>query len=321
MDLSLHFLKVVEAAAIACSRQIGRGERKLADRMAVEAMRAKLSTVPIRGRIVIGEGERDAAPMLYIGEEVGAGAANHPEIDIAVDPLEGTNLCALGRPNALAVLAAAPRGGLLHAPDIYMEKIVVGRTSKDAIDLDAPVAENLGRIAEALGRRVEDLLVVVLDRPRHEELIKDVRAAGARIRLISDGDVAPAIAAAMRGSGVHAVMGIGGAPEGVLTAAAIRCLNGGMRGRLVTIRPEDEDRMRRMGIDDPDRVYTEEGLAPAEEIFFAASGVTTGNLLEGTRFFGGGVRCHSLLLHRGETRFARFVDTTHMEQESATFRK
>ncbi|MHC4471865.1 MAG: fructose-bisphosphatase class II, partial [Planctomycetota bacterium] len=187
------------------------------------------------------------------------------------------------------------------------------------IALDAPVDENLCRIAERLGRQVTDLLVVILDRPRHEELIRDVRAAGARIRLISDGDVAPAIAAATRGSGVHAVMGVGGAPEGVLTAAAIRCLNGGMRGRLVTIRPEDEDRMRRMGIEDPDRVYTETDLAPADEIFFAAAGVTGGNLLEGVRFFGGGVRCHSLLLHRGETRFARYVDTTHLEKDSAPF--
>ena len=227
-DLSLEFLRVVEKAAIAAARTMGYGDRHKADEAAVEAMRAELAEVSIRGRIVIGEGERDEAPMLYIGEEVGAPAAgaNSPQVDIAVDPLEGTNLCATGAPNALAVIAASEPGGLLHAPDIYMEKLAVGPSCKGAVELDAPVKDNLEAIAKRLERDVEDLVIVVLDRPRHEQLIKDIRAAGARIRLISDGDVAPAVAAAVLGAGVHAVMGIGAAPEGVLAAAALRCLSG-----------------------------------------------------------------------------------------------
>jgi len=319
-DLSLEFLRVVEAAAAAAAREIGRGRRKVADQQAVEAMRTELASIPIRGRVVIGEGERDEAPMLFIGEEVGAGGSDHPEIDIAVDPLEGTNLCATGGPNAMAVLAAAPRGGLLHAPDIYMDKIVVGRRCRHVIDIDAPVKENLSRIAEQLERRIEDLLVVILERSRHASLIEKVRAAGARIRLITDGDVAPAIAAAVQGSGVHAVMGVGGAPEGVLTAAAIRCLNGGMRARLVTINEGDEERMGKMGITDPSRVYSAEDLAPGNEICFAATGVTDGNLLRGARLFGQGVRCHSLLLYRGKTRSARFLDSIHLDDDSGSFR-
>src|SRR5213075_1858645 len=224
-------LRVVEQAAIACAHTMGQGDRHKSDQVAVEAMRSVMDTVPIDGTIVIGEGERDEAPMLYIGEKVGvagrdAEGGTYPEVDIAVDPLEGTNLCALGTPNALAVLAASERGGLLHAPDLYMEKLVVGPSSRDVVDLDAPVRFNLRAIAQALGRRVEDLVVMVLDRPRHEKLVSDIRTAGARIRLIGDGDLSAGIAAAVIGSGVHAVMGIGGAPEGVLTAAAMRCLNG-----------------------------------------------------------------------------------------------
>ncbi|HXZ26845.1 MAG TPA: class II fructose-bisphosphatase, partial [Terriglobales bacterium] len=228
-DLALEFLRVVENAAIAAAKTMGQGERKFADHVAVEAMRKTMDTVPMRGTIVIGEGERDEAPMLYIGEKVGAefpDGTQVPEIDIAVDPLEGTNLCATGSPGSIAVLAASEKGGLLHAPDCYMEKIVVGPSCKGEVDLDAPVAHNLKRIAKALGRDVEDLVVVILDRPRHEKLIAEVRAAGARIKLISDGDLSPGIAAAVIGTGVHAVMGTGGAPEGVLTAAAVRCLNG-----------------------------------------------------------------------------------------------
>src|SRR5512134_3649919 len=210
---------------------MGQGDRHKSDQVAVEAMRHEMDSVPIDGTIVIGEGERDEAPMLFIGEKVGLAHKSgngrpYPKVDIAVDPLEGTNLCATGAPNALAVLAAAEAGGLLHAPDIYMEKLIVGPSSKDAVDLDAPVKYNMWAIAKSLGRKVEDLVVIVLDRPRHEKLIADIRATGARIRLIGDGDVAAGIAAAVVGSGVHAVMGIGGAPEGVLTAAAMRCLNG-----------------------------------------------------------------------------------------------
>ena len=230
-DLSLAFLDVVEQAAIACARTMGLGDRHHSDHVAVEAMRSRLDHVPIDGRVVIGEGERDKAPMLFIGEQVGQGANTGSAdemsaIDIAVDPLEGTNLCATGEPNAIAVLAASDRGGLLHAPDIYMEKLVVGPRSKKAVSLDASVADNLKAIAVCLKRSVEDLVVVVLDRPRHEQLVKDIRATGARIRLIGDGDLTAAISAAAVGSGVHAVMGAGGAPEGVLAAAAMRCLNG-----------------------------------------------------------------------------------------------
>src|SRR5712671_1931366 len=232
-DLSLEFLRVVEQAAIACAHTMGKGDRHKSDQVAVEAMRRVMDTVPIDGTIVIGEGERDEAPMLFIGEKVGAvhaksgtklDAARGSEVDIAVDPLEGTNLCATGAANAIAVLAASNRGGLLHAPDLYMEKLVVGPSSKDAVSLDAPVADNLKAIAKCLGRRVEDLVVVVLERERHEKLINDIRETGARIRLIGDGDLSAGIAAAVVGSGVHAVMGTGGAPEGVLTAAAMRCL-------------------------------------------------------------------------------------------------
>src|SRR6059036_3050611 len=244
-ELSLDFLRVTEAAAIAAARTMGQGDRKYADQVAVEAMREVMDTVPMRGRVVIGEGERDEAPMLYIGEEVGGGvgageeiAESCPEVDIAVDPLEGTNLCALGLNDAIAVLAAAERGGLLHAPDIYMEKIVVGPTARGAIHLDAPVAENLRNIAAAFGRKVSDLTIVVLDRERHQQLIADIREAGARIRLIGDGDLSAGIAAAVRGTGVHAVMGTGGAPEGVITAAAMRCLGGEIQARL---KPHDAD--------------------------------------------------------------------------------
>jgi fructose-1,6-bisphosphatase class II len=258
-DLSLEFLRVVEQAAIACAHTMGNGDRHKSDQVAVEAMRAVLDTVPIDGTIVIGEGERDEAPMLYIGEKVGLvnakgikslGMVRFSEIDIAVDPLEGTNLCATGAPNAIAVLAASEKGGLLHAPDLYMEKLVVGPTSKDHVSLDASPAENLNAIAKALGRDVDDLVVIVLDRPRHEKLIDAIRATGARIRLIGDGDLSAGITAAVAGSGVHAVMGTGGAPEGVLTAAAMRCLNGEIFARLVVSKPEHEERCRAMGISD-----------------------------------------------------------------------
>src|SRR5918992_3879282 len=238
-DLSLEFLRVTEQAAVACAHTMGQGDRHGSDQVAVEAMRREMDTVPIDGTVVIGEGERDEAPMLYIGEKLGLahkGQKNSrkwDEVDIAVDPLEGTNLCATGAPNAIAVLAASEKGGLLHAPDLYMEKLVVGPASKHVVDIDAPVRENLRAVARSLGRQVDELTVVVLDRPRHEKLIGDIRATGARIRLFGDGDLSAAIAAAVAGTGVHAVMGIGGAPEGVLTAAALRCLNGEILGRLV----------------------------------------------------------------------------------------
>ena len=246
-------------AAIASAQTMGQGERKYSDHVAVEAMRRELESVDIEGTIVIGEGERDEAPMLYIGEKVGRGGES---VDIAVDPLEGTNLCATGSPNAITVLAAAEKGGLLHAPDIYMDKLVVGPDSAGKVDINAPVADNLKSIARTLSRDIKDLTVMTLDRPRHEKLIADIRAAGARIRLITDGDLSAGISAAVLGSGVHAVIGTGGAPEGVLTAAAMRCLNGEIQAKLVMTKPSDRERCERMGLSDLDRVFYTRDLAP-----------------------------------------------------------
>jgi fructose-1,6-bisphosphatase II len=315
-ELALELVRVVEEAAIASAKTMGMGERKYSDQVATEAMRRTMDTVPMRGRIVIGEGERDEAPMLYIGEEVGTKSADRvhlPEIDIAVDPLEGTNLCAVGAPNSITVLAASERGGLLHAPDCYMEKLVVPQPAKDSVDLDAPVAENLAAIAKALGRNVRDLVIVVLDRPRHEKLIHDIRAAGARIRLITDGDLSAGIAAAVLGTGVHAVMGIGGAPEGVITAAAMRCLNGEIIARLVIDTPQLEARIAKMGITDKKKIYRAADLAPGKNIVFAATGVTDGSLLKGVRFFGEGIRTSSLVMTHS-TGKVHFVDTIHVYQ-------
>jgi fructose-1,6-bisphosphatase II len=318
-DLSLEFLRVVEQAAIACAHTMGLGDWRKSDQAAVETMRAAMDSVPIDGTIVIGEGERDKAPMLYIGERVGlaarkpALATGLPAVDIAVDPLEGTNLCATGAPNAMAVLAASNRGGLLHAPDLYMQKLVVGPSAKQAVDLDASAAENLAAIARSLERDIDDLVVIVLDRPRHEQLIEEIRATGARIRLISDGDLSAGIAAAVVGSGVHAVMGIGGAPEGVLTAAAMRCLNGEIFGRLIVNTPEHEARCRAMGITDFKKVYTSRDLASGDDIIFAATGVTEGTLMKGVRFFGDGVRTSSLIMQSRPARI-RFIDTIHVDQ-------
>jgi fructose-1,6-bisphosphatase II len=319
-DLSLEFLRVVEQAAIACAHTMGQGDGHKSDRAAVEAMRRTLDSVPIDGTIVIGEGERDEAPMLYIGEKVGraahdAGAASGlPQVDIAVDPLEGTNLCATGAANALAVLAASDGGGLLHAPDLYMEKLVVGPGAKGLVSLDAPVEDNLRAIARSLDRDVDDLVVIVLDRPRHESLIQKIRATGARIRLISDGDLSAGIAAAVVGSGVHAVMGTGGAPEGVLTAAAMRCLNGEIFGRLVISKPQHAERCRAMGITDLNRVYTSRELASGANLIFAATGVTDGTLMRGVRFFGDGIRTSSLVMQTDPAR-VRFIDTIHVADD------
>jgi fructose-1,6-bisphosphatase class II len=312
-DLSLEFLRVVEQAAVACAHTMGQGDRHRSDQAAVSAMRKELDTVPIDGTIVIGEGERDEAPMLFIGEKVGMahkmnGARQFDQVDIAVDPLEGTNLCATGQPNAIAVLAASEGGGLLHAPDVYMEKLVVGTSSKHLVDLDAPVRDNLRAIARSLGRQVDELTVVVLDRPRHEKLIADIRATGARIRLIGDGDLSAGIAAAVAGSGVHAVMGTGGAPEGVLAAAAMRCLNGEILGRLVVNKPEDEERCKAMGIKDLKQVFRAEDLASGRDIIFAAAGVTNGDLMKGVRFFGDGIRISSLIMQTNPHRI-RFIDS------------
>jgi fructose-1,6-bisphosphatase class II len=310
-DLSLEFVRVVEKAAIAGARTMGRGDRKYADQVAAEAMRAELETVDIEGTLVIGEGERDEAPTLYIGEKIGKpGGA---PVDLAVDPLEGTNLCATGGPNAIAVLAASEKGGLLNAPDMYMEKLVVGPTSKGKVDIAAPAEDNLQAIAKALDREVKDLVVIVLDRPRHERLIAEIRKAGARIKLIGDGDLSAGITAAVVGTGVHAVMGTGGAPEGVLTAAAMRCLNGEIQARFVLTKPSDSERLRKLGIENLQKVYRTEDLAPGKNVTFAAAGVTDGSLLRGVRFFGDGIRSQSLLMTTLPHQ-VRFVDTIHAKE-------
>ena len=312
--LALEMVRVTEAAAIASARFMGRGARDEADAAATEAMRRTMDEIDFAGRIVIGEGERDEAPMLYIGEEVGRrdnGRREVQAIDIAVDPLEGTNLVAHGQAGAITVLAASEDGGLVHAPDTYLEKLCVGPVVAGKVDIRERPSENLGRIAEALGRRINDITVVILERPRHDELIAEVRESGARIKLIGDGDLSAAISCAVSGTGVHAVMGIGGAPEGVITAAAMRCLGGEIQARFRYRNDDERARGARMGHGDEEKVYTTDDLAPGENLVFAATGVTAGDLLAGVRFFGGGARTHSLVMGY-QTKQVRFVDTVHM---------
>jgi fructose-1,6-bisphosphatase II len=309
--LALEMVRITEAAAIESARLMGRGERDEADRAAVESMRSTMDDVEMNGTIVIGEGERDEAPMLFIGEQVGQRLPGQPEVDIAVDPLEGTNLVAKGQANAITVLAASERGGLLNAPDTYLEKLCVGPGAAGQVDLTLSPGENIERIASALRRKVSDITIVILDRPRHDALIEAVRAAGARIKLISDGDLSAAISCAVSGTGVHAVMGIGGAPEGVITAAALRCLGGEIQARFRFRNDEERARAARMGHTDEGRVYRTADLAPGENLVFSATGVTEGDLLHGVRFFGGGARTHSLVMSY-QTKQVRFVDTVHM---------
>ena len=314
-SVEIGFLRATEKAAIAAARTMGYGNRKHSDQVAVEAMRLELNTLKMKGTIVIGEGERDKAPMLFVGEKLGKGreeANSYPEIDIAVDPLEGTNLCALGSANAMAVLAASEKGGLLNAPDVYMEKIVVGPTAAKHVSLTNPVIENIRQIAEAFKRDVEDLTIVVLDRERHHDLIGQIREAGARIKLISDGDLSGGIAAAVRGTSIHGLMGVGGAPEGVLTAAAMRCLNGRMQGRLRPLEKWQEERLKSMGFRDSNKIYETAELASGQDIIFSATGVTDGDLLRGVRFFGGGIRTSSLFMSL-KTNTIRFVDTIYKD--------
>jgi fructose-1,6-bisphosphatase II len=305
-------VRATEAGAIAAARLMGRGDRNGADRAAVEAMRRAMDEADISGTIVIGEGERDEAPMLFIGEEVGNPDAA-TAVDIAVDPLEGTNLVATGSANATSVLAAAEPGGLMHAPDTYLRKLIVGPNAAGLVSLDDPVPKTIKTIADSLGRAVWDITVVILDRPRHEELIAEVRATGARIKLIPDGDLTAGISVAVSGTGVHAVMGTGGAPEGVLTAAALKCLGGEIQATFAWRSDEERERARGMGVavDESDRVYGTNDLASGENVVFSATGVTDGELLRGVRFFGGGARTHSLMMsyQRG---LVRFIDTVHM---------
>ena len=310
--LALEMVRVTEAAAIASARFMGRGARDEADQAATEAMRRTMDEANIAGTIVIGEGERDHAPMLYIGEKVGRHDGAAEAVDIAVDPLEGTNLLATGQGGALTVLAASEKGGLTHAPDTYLEKLAVGPIAAGCVDITKPAAENCHRIAEALRRKVTDITVVILDRPRHEDLIAEVRGTGARIKLISDGDVSAAISCAVQGTGIHAVMGIGGAPEGVITAAALRCLGGELQARFRFRNDEERERaVRMLGHADEEKVFRTEDLASGEHLVFSATGVTPGELLQGVRFFGGGARTHSLVMAY-QTKTVRFVDTVHM---------
>jgi len=332
--LGLEIIEVVEQAAIASARWMGKGEKDTADHVAVEAMRERMNKIHMRGRIVIGEGERDEAPMLYIGEEVGictredAHAYCNPneliEIDIAVDPCEGTNLVANGQNGSMAVLAISEKGGLFHAPDFYMKKLAAPPVAKGHVDINKSATENLKILSDCMDRAIEELVVVVMDRPRHKELIQEIRQAGARIRLISDGDVSAAICCAFSGSNIHALMGIGAAPEGVISAAAMRCLGGHFQGQLiydpkVLQSPEsaswskegNAQRLKDMGIPDPDKVFDSHELASGETVLFAASGITTGTLMEGVRFFHGGARTQSLVIS-SQSKTVRFVDTIHM---------
>lgn len=308
-NLALEVVRVTEAAALSSARLMGRGEKDAADQAAVTAMRHAFESVLVRGTVVIGEGERDEAPMLYIGEKVGCGDKNDPEVDIAVDPLEGTNLCAYGRPNALSVIAMAEHGKLLHAPDIYMDKIAVGPAAKGVIDLDKSPTENLAAIAAAKGMYVEDLTVVILERDRHKELIAEVRRAGARVHLISDGDVSAAISTCVDSSGVDVLFGIGGAPEGVIAAAALRCVGGDMQARLVIRDQKDADRCKTMGINDVKRKWHMDELASGD-VMFAATGVTNGDILRGVAYFRGGARTHSIVM-RSRSGTIRFIETEH----------
>ncbi len=308
-NLALESVRVTELAAISAARLMGRGEKNLSDQAAVDAMRRAFDTLQIQGTVVIGEGERDEAPMLYIGEKVGRWGPDDPGIDIALDPLEGTNLCAYGRPGAIAVVALAERGHLLNAPDTYMEKLAVGPRARGTIDLRKSPTENLRAIAKALGRGVDDLTVVILDRPRHEQLIREVRSVGARIRLIEDGDVAGGVATCLEETGVDVLMGTGGAPEGVITAAAVKSVGGDMQGKLKPRNDEEAARARRMGISNLDRIYTAEELAQGE-VMFAATGVTSSDFLRGVRFFGGGAETWSVVM-RSKTATVRYVQAQH----------
>ncbi|MEE9281846.1 MAG: class II fructose-bisphosphatase [Myxococcota bacterium] len=306
-NLALELVRATEAAALNCSGLMGRGDEIAADQAAVDAMRAALNRIEMDSIVVIGEGERDEAPMLYIGEKVGTGSGH--KLEIALDPLEGTTICATGGPNALSVIAAAEEGGFLHAPDTYMDKIAVGPGGYGAIDIDKSPTENLHSVAEAKRVPVEDLTVVILDRPRHENLIEEVRRVGTRIQLIKDGDVSAAIATCSRAHQVDLLMGIGGAPEGVIAAAALRCQGGDMQGRLKPRNPEEAERARGMGVVDVDAKLTLEDLASGN-VMFAGTGVTSGDFLNGVRFRPEGAITHSVVM-RSETMTTRWIETEH----------
>lgn len=337
--LGLEIIEVVEQAAVASARWMGKGDKNMADHVAVEAMRERMNKIYMRGRIVIGEGERDDAPMLYIGEEVGVctqeDAKNfcNPdelvEIDIAVDPCEGTNLCAYGQPGSMAVMAISEKGGLFAAPDFYMKKLAAPPAAKGKVDINKSATENLKILAECLDRSIEELVIVVMKRERHNDLIAEIREAGARVQLISDGDVGAAISCGFAGTNIHGLMGIGAAPEGVISAAAMRAMGGHFQGQLIydpavvktgligESREANIDRLKSMNITDPDKVYSAEELASGETVLFAGCGITPGNLMEGVRFFKGGARTQSLVISN-QSKTARFVDTIHMFNQPKT---
>jgi len=334
--LGLEIIEVVEQAAIASAKWMGKGEKDIADQVAVEAMRERMNKIHMRGRIVIGEGERDNAPMLYIGEEVGI--CTQPdakdfcnvneliEIDIAVDPCEGTNLVAYGQPGSMAVLAISEKGGLFAAPDFYMKKLAAPPAAKGLVDINKSATENLKILSECLDRAIDELVIVVMKRERHSDLIKEIREAGARVSLISDGDVGAAISCGFAGTNIHALMGIGAAPEGVISAAAMRALGGHFQGQLIydpaivktgligESKEANIDRLTSMNITDPDKVYDAHELASGQNVLFAGCGITSGNLMQGARFFKGGVRTQSLVIS-SQSKTARFVDTIHMNEQ------
>lgn len=306
-QLSLEVVRITEQAALKSARLVGMGDKEGADQAAVDGMHEQFARTSVTGTVVIGEGEIDEAPMLYIGEKVGRGGE---EVDIAVDPVEGTNLVAKGQTGAIAVLAIAPKGCLLHAPDMYMQKICVGPRAKGKIDICATVTENLKNVAEAMNREVSDLTVVVLDRERHEKIIREIRESGARVRLITDGDVVPSIDCAIQGSGIHMVIGSGGAPEGVLSAVGLKCLGGDMQARLLPHTDQELHRLHEMGIDDPNKILTLDDLVKGDDCIFAETAITGCTMLRGVRFFGGGARTSTLVL-RYKTGTVRFIDTVH----------
>lgn len=309
-NLALEFVRITEAAALASSRWMGRGDEKAADQAAVDAMRQAFNSVRIDGTVVIGEGERDEAPMLYIGEKVGIASSDAPAIDIALDPLEGTTICATGGVGAISVIAVAEKGNFLHAPDTYMDKLAVGPSAKGVIDIEAPVEDNIRNVADALGKDVADTTVVILNRPRHAELISRVRRVGARIQLIGDGDVSAAVATGIGESGIDLLLGIGGAPEGVISAAAMKCLGGDFQGRLKFRNDEERRRAERMGVDDLDRIYRLEDLARGS-VMFCATGVTGGPLLKGVRFLHGKRALTHSIVMRSATGTVRNIEAEH----------
>ncbi|MCX7569580.1 class II fructose-bisphosphatase [Tumebacillus sp. DT12] len=308
-ELALEIVRVTEAAALAASRWMGTGKKNEADNAATTAMRAMFDSVNFKGTVVIGEGEMDEAPMLYIGEKLGAGWG--PKLDVAVDPLEGTNIVAKGLWNGLTVVAVAPEGTLLHAPDMYMEKIAVGPKARGKVHLDASVTENLHAVAKATNKHISDVVACLLDRPRHEAIIEEIRAAGARIKLISDGDVAAAINTCFEHTGVDIMFGSGGAPEGVLAAAAIKCLGGDLQGRLKPENDAEFDRCKEMGLKDPTQILMLDDLVKGDDAIFAATGVTDGELLKGVRFLGSHVATSHSIVMRAKTGTVRFVEARH----------